>query len=135
MSKSIFVFIALFMIFSPGQVANAQSIKEVEGLYVTTEDIISDILFPTIDKRVMKEYGQDSFYDWQWKGIVGITYNDNHSYDIQVKIEIPADKMEDFKEDLVKIKVFPSCDSEKINQEKCNHGFKIEILDYQHLSP
>ena len=61
-------------------------------MYVTTEDIISDIVFPTIDKRVIKEYGQDTLFGWEWKRIVGITYNDNHSYDVSVRIEIPSEK-------------------------------------------
>lgn len=104
-------------------------------MYITTEDIIADIVFPTIDKRVIKEYGQDTFLGWEWKRIVGITYNDNHSYDVSVKIEIDPEKSDEYKEDLVKVRIYPSCDSDKLNKEKCNHGFKIEIIEYKHLSP
>ncbi|MFX3627983.1 MAG: hypothetical protein ACE3JR_01235 [Ectobacillus sp.] len=88
-------------------------------------------MFPTIDKRVAKEYGVDSLFGWQWKRIVGITYNDNHSYDVSVRIQIPSKNPDDYKEDLVKVRIYPSCDSPKIG---CNHDFKIEILDYKHLS-
>lgn len=117
------------------QVVKSEASSDAEEMYVTTEDIISDIVFPTIDKRVINEYEGDNLFDWQWKRIVGITYNDNHSYDVTVRIEIPPKNHHDgVKEDLVKVRISPSCDSEKINQEICNHGFKIEILDYKHLS-
>lgn len=120
------------------QVAKSETITKAEEMYVTTEDIISDIIFPTIDKRVIKEYGGDNRLIWHWKRIVGITYNENHSYDVTVKIEIPSkdinENVENVKEDLVKVRISPSCDSEKINKQKCNHGFEIEILDYKHLS-
>ncbi|ALC85265.1 hypothetical protein AM499_05120 [Bacillus sp. FJAT-22090] len=56
------------------------------------------------------------------------------SYDVTVRIEIPSKNIDDAKVDLVKVRIFPSCDSGKINKQKCNHGFKIEILDYKHLS-
>lgn len=80
--------------------------------------------------------GGDQHFGWQWNRIVGITYNDNHSYDVTVRIEIPPKNVnEDIKDDLVKVRISPSCDSEKINKKKCNHEFKIEILDYKHLSP
>jgi len=105
------------------------------GKIMTTEDIISDIVLSTIDQRVIKEYRQDTFFDWEWKRIVGITYNSNHSYDVSVKIEIPSRNFGDYKEDLVKVRIFPSCDSDKLNKLECNHGFKIEIVDYKHLSP
>jgi hypothetical protein len=121
-----------FLAFTLTQVVNSETVLNVEGMYVTTEDIISDIVFPTIDKRVIKEYGQDTLFGWEWKRIVGITYNDNHSYDVSVSIEIPFKNPDDYKEDLVKVRISPSCDSEKL---KCNHGFDIEILDYKHLSP
>ena len=103
-------------------------------MYVTTEDIISDIVFPTIDKRVIQEYGGDAFLGWEWKRIIGITYNDNHTYDVMVKIEIPSENELQTIEDVVKVRISPSCDSEKLNQQKCNHGFKVEIVEYQHLS-
>ena len=124
----------LFVVLTSTQVVKSETNSEVEGMYVTTEDIISDIVFPTIDKRVIKEYGQDTLFGWEWKRIVDITYNDNHSYDVTVKIEIPSENLDDFKEDLVKVRISPSCDSDKINKQKCNHEFKIEILDYKHLS-
>ncbi|ATP40854.1 hypothetical protein CSE16_12815 [Solibacillus sp. R5-41] len=125
----------VFIVFIPTQNAKSETNSEVEGMYVTTEDIISDIIFPTIDKRVIKEYGGDNHLIWQWKRIVGITYNENHSYDVTVRIEIPSKKLnENVKEDLVKVRISPSCDSEKINKQICNHEFKVEILDYKHLS-
>jgi hypothetical protein len=120
----------LFLVFTLTQVVNSETVLNVEGMYVTTEDIILDIAFPTIDKRVIKEYGKDTLFGWEWKRIVGITYNDNHSYDLSVRIEIPSKNPDDYKEDLVKVRISPSCDSDKL---KCNHGFKIEILDYKHL--
>lgn len=125
----------ILIVLTSMQVAKSETIPKAEEMYVTTEDIISDIIFPTIDKRVIKEYGGENRLTWQWKRIVGITYNENHSYDVTVRIEIPSKKPNgNVKEDLVKVRIYPSCDSEKINKQKCNHGFEIEILDYKHLS-
>lgn len=128
----------ILIVLTSMQVAKSETIPKAEEMYVTTEDIISDIIFPTIDKRVIKEYGGDNRLIWHWKRIVGITYNENHSYDVTVRIEIPSkdinENVENVKEDLVKVRISPSCDSEKINKQKCNHGFEIEILDYKHLS-
>ena len=125
----------ILIVLTSTQVAKSETIPKAEEMYVTTEDIISDIIFPTIDKRVIKEYGGDNRLIWQWKRIVGITYNENHSYDVTVRIEIPSKNLnENVKEDSVKVRISPSCDSEKINKQKCNHGFEIEILDYKHLS-
>ena len=125
----------ILIVLTSTQVAKSETIPKAVEMYVTTEDIISDIIFPTIDKRVIKEYGGDNRLIWQWKRIVGITYNENHSYDVTVRIEIPSKNLnENVKEDLVKVRISPSCDSEKINRQKCNHGFEIEILDYKHLS-
>ncbi len=125
----------LFIVLTLTQVVvKSEKNSEVEGMYVTTEDIISDIVFPVIDKRVIREYGGDTLFYWEWKDVVEITYNDNHSYDVTVKIEIPSKKLDDVKEDLVKVRISPSCDSGKLNKQKCNHEFKIEILDYKHLS-
>ncbi|WP_068986309.1 hypothetical protein [Lysinibacillus xylanilyticus] len=123
----------LFIVLTSTQVVKSETVPKVEEMYVTTEDIISDIIFPTVDKRVIKEYGKDTLFDWQWKRILDITYNDNHSYDVTVKIEIPSKNFEDAKEDVVKVRISPSCDSDKINKQQCNHGFKIEVLDYKHL--
>ena len=125
----------LFLVFVPKQIVKSEIISNGEEMYVTTEDIILDIVFPTIDKRVIKEYGQDTHFGWEWKRIVGITYNDNHSYDVSVRIEIDPENSDEYKEDLVKVRISPSCDSDKLNKEKCNHGFKIEILEYKHLTP
>lgn len=126
----------VFMVLIPTQIVKSEANSEVDDMYVTTEDIILDIISPTIDKRVIKEYGGDNFFDWKWKRIDGITYNDNHSYDVTVRIEIPSENFnDDVKEDLVKVRISPSCNSEKINKKKCNHEFKIEILNYKHLSP
>ena len=124
----------LFIILTSTQVVKSETVPKIEEMYVTTEDIISDIIFPTVDKRVLKEYEQNTLFDWQWKRILNITYNDNHSYDVTVKIEIPSKNFDDAKEDIVKVRISPSCDSDKINKQKCNHGFKIEVLDYKHLS-
>ena len=125
----------LFLVFVPKQIVKSEIISNGEEMYVTTEDIILDIVFPTIDRRVIKEYGQDTHFGWEWKRIVGITYNDNHSYDVSVRIEIDPENSDEYKEDLVKVRISPSCDSDKLNKEKCNHGFKIEILEYKHLTP
>ncbi|MFJ7953751.1 hypothetical protein ACIQZG_19800 [Lysinibacillus sp. NPDC096418] len=125
----------LFLIFIPKQIVKSETISNVEEMYVTTEDIISDIIFPTIDKRVIKEYGKGSFFGWEWRRIVDITYNDNHSYDVSVRIKIDSENGDEYKEDLVKVRISPSCDSEKLNRLKCNHGFEIEILEYKHISP
>lgn len=116
------------------QTVKAETVPELKNSYYTTEDIISDLVFPTIDKRVIKEYGGDELFGWEWQSIVGIKYNNNHSYDVAVRINIPSKNNDNVKEDLVKVRVSPSCDSGKINKQKCNHGFKIEIVDYKHLS-
>lgn len=101
--------------------------------YVTPEDVVRDIIFPVIDRRVMNEYGgkESSGFGWQQQRIVNIVYNNNHSYDISLIIDVPENKDNRFEstEDLVKVRVSPSCDSPKIG---CSHGFKVEVLDYQH---
>ncbi|MER2060186.1 MAG: hypothetical protein ABTA16_15305 [Niallia sp.] len=135
MGKQYIILLGFVFVFTLTQVVNSENVLNVDGMYVTTEDIISDIVFPTIDKRVINEYGQDTLFGWEWKRIVDITYNDNHSYDVSVRIVIPSKNPDDYKEDLVKVRIFPSCDSDKFNKSKCNHGFKIEIVDYRHLSP
>jgi len=125
----------ILIVLTSTQVAKSETIPKAVEMYVTTEDIISDIIFPTIDKRVIKEYGGDNRLIWHWKRIVGITYNENHSYDVTVRIEIPSKNLdENVKADLVKVRISPSCDSEKINKQICNHEFKLEILEYKHLS-
>jgi len=121
-------------VFTPLQNVKAENVPKVEDSYVTTEDIVSDLVFPTIDKRVIKEYGSDELFDWEWQRIIDIKYNDNHSYDVAVRINIPSRKDDNVKEDLVKVRVSPSCDSGKINKQRCTHDFKIEIVDYKHLS-
>jgi len=130
--RYLLLFGLLLSVFTPLQVIKAESVSKVENWYVTTEDIIGDIVFPTIDRRVAKEYGVDSLFGWHWKRIVGIDYNRNHSYDVSIRIEVLADSNKPFEyvEDLVKVRIYPSCDSPKIG---CNHDFKIEILDYKHL--
>lgn len=85
----------VFIILIPTQIVKSETNSEAKMMYVTTEDIILDIIFPTIDKRVIKEYGGDNLFDWQLKRIVGITYNDNHSYDVTVRIEIPPNNLND----------------------------------------
>ncbi|MGA4518160.1 hypothetical protein MHH37_11315 [Solibacillus sp. FSL K6-1781] len=126
-----FVFIGLIL----AQNTKPEANSEMEEIYVTTEDIVSDIIFPIIDKRVIIEHGGDNHLIWHWKRIVGITYNENHSYDVTVRIDIPSKKPTgNVKEDLVKVRIYPSCDSEKINKQICNHEFKLEILEYKHIS-
>lgn len=104
-----------------------------EDWYVTPEDIIRDIIFPSIDKRVMEEYpGNDAAtFGWQSQRIVGIVYNNNHSYDITLKLQVPNKRNSplEYTDDLVKVRVSPSCDSPKIG---CSHGFKVEVIDYEH---
>jgi hypothetical protein len=140
MKKMIVLFTVLFMFFT-GNLVNAKppEPKEIKPLaedwYVTPEDIIRDIVFSSIDKRVMKEYqGKDAAtLVWQSQRIVDIVYNNNHSYDISLKILVPdeSNNLGNFAEDLVKVRVSPSCDSPKIG---CKHGLKVEVLEYKHLS-
>ena len=125
----------LFLVFTLTQVVNSETVLNEEGMYATTEDIILDIVFPIVDNRVVKEYGQDTLFGWEWKRIIDITYNDNHSYDVSIRIEIPSENPDDYKEDLVKVRISPPCDSDKLNKLRCDHGFKIEVVDYKHLSP
>ncbi|SNT56876.1 Protein of unknown function [Bacillus sp. OK838] len=135
MAKRYLILLGFFLFaFTPMQAVKAESVSKVEGWYGTTEDIFGDIVFPTLDKKIEKEYGRN--LGWQWQRIVGISYNENHSYDVDIKIQVSSERNEplDYVEDQVKLRISPSCDSEKLNQLKCNHGFKIEILDYKHLS-
>ncbi|MDM5205321.1 hypothetical protein [Cytobacillus kochii] len=127
-----YVIILGFLLFAinPIQTTKAESVPKAVGSYVTTEDIIFDLVFPTIDKRVIKEYGDGPLFGWNWKRIVGISYNDNHSYDVAIRIVIP-DKN---REDLVMVRISPSCNNEKLNKLKCNHDFMVEVLDYKHMS-
>lgn len=127
----------------PYNLVNAKSPepKEIkpyaEDWYVTPEDIIRDIIFPAIDKRVIKEYGgkmgSGSGFGWQQQRIENIIYNNNQSYDISIRIQVPDSNNIpiNYAEDLVKVRVSPSCDSPKIG---CSHGFKVEVLDYKHLN-
>lgn len=126
------MFFLLFS-FTSMQAVKAETISKGD-LYFTTEDIVSDLLLPTIDKRVIKEYGGHVLFSWNWQKIVGINYNADHSYDVSVKINIASENVDADKEDLVKVRISPSCDSGKLNKLKCNHDFKIEILEYKHLS-
>lgn len=128
----------LLLTFFPLQPVNAETVSKEEGIYVTTEDIISDIVLPVIDRKVQKEYNNESIM-WHWRGINNLYYNNDHSYDIDVRIEVNPqlikgkDKYE-VVEDLVTLRISPSCDSNKINKMICKHDFKIEIIDYKHLS-
>jgi hypothetical protein len=135
LKKCIFFLGVMVFVFSPFQYVKAETSPKKDDWYVTTEDVILDIIFPTIDQRVTKEYGgNNQMVDWQFRRIVGLHYNDNHSYDVTVRIGVPSESDEDVKEDLVEVRVSPSCDSDKLNKQKCNHDFKIEIVDYQHES-
>ncbi|MEH7306059.1 hypothetical protein [Neobacillus drentensis] len=140
MKKMIVLFTVLLM-FATDHLVNAKppepkKIKPyAEDWYVTPEDIIRDIIFPAIDKRVIKEYGgkESASFGWQQQRIVNIVYNNNHSYDISLRIQVPDSNNNPFEyaEDLVKVRVSPSCVSPKIG---CSHGFKVEVLDYEHLN-
>lgn len=81
----------------------------------------------------MKEYpGNDSAtFGWQSQRIFDIVYNNNHSYDISMRLRVPNNRNSplEYADDLVKVRVSPSCDSPKIG---CNHGFKVEVIDYEH---
>ncbi|GIO26369.1 hypothetical protein [Ornithinibacillus bavariensis] len=136
MSRVIISFAAL-LLFSLNNLVDAttEEIKPfAEDWYVTTEDIIWDIIFPAIDKKVIEEYGgqEDSGFGWQKQRIVKIVYNNNHSYDISIKIQVPTFENSPFaySEDLVKVRIYPSCDSPKI---ACDNNFNVEVLDYKHL--
>jgi len=131
--KYLIVLILLLITITSMQTVKAETIPK-DDLYFTTEDIISDLLMPTIDKRVIKEYKGDALFSWNWQRIVGINYNDDHSYDVSVRIKVPSENLDMNKEDLVKVRISPSCDSGKLNKLKCNHDFKIEVLEYIHLS-
>jgi hypothetical protein len=132
------VFFTILLIFATDNMVNAKppEPKEIkpyaDDWYVTPEDIIRDIIFPAIDKRVIKEHGEDGLFGWQQGRIKNIVYNNNHSYDISLEIQVPdasAKPFENVKYDKVKVRVSPSCDSPKIG---CSHGFNVEVLDYQH---
>lgn len=129
MVKQYLIIGLLLFALAPLHTAKAEPVSE--GWYVTTEDIIADIVFSSIDKRIEKEYGRNVF-GWKRGRIVGIDYNKNHSYDVSMRIEVPSqNNSSDYVEDLVKARIYPSCDSPKIG---CNHNFKVVILDYKHLS-
>ena len=99
--------------------------------YFTTEDIVLDLIMPAVDQRVIEEYKGEPLIDWHWGKIAGITYNADHSYDVAVKIKIPS---EHDLEDLVKVRISPSCDSDRLNKWTCNHDFGIKILEYNRIS-
>ncbi|MCK6208792.1 hypothetical protein EVU96_17785 [Bacillus infantis] len=140
MRKVIVLFTILFILTS-GDFVNAKPSEPkvikpyAEDWYVTPEDIIKDIVFPSIDKKVTQEYSgnDEAIFGWQFQRIVGIVYNNNHSYDISINIQVPegSSTLGNYAHDLVKVRVSPSCDSPKIG---CSHGFKVEIVEYSHLS-
>jgi hypothetical protein len=80
----------------------------------------------------MKEYPckNSATFDWESHRIVGIVCNNNHSYDISVRLRVPDNSKIplEYAEDLVKVRISPSCDSPKIG---CSHGFKVEVIDYE----
>ncbi len=139
--KKMIVLFAILLLFTTDNLVNAKppELKEIKPYaadwYVTPEDIIRDIIFPAIDKRVIKEYGgnEASSFGWQQRRIDRIVYNNNHSYDISIRIQVPDNNNIPIKytDDLVKVRVSPSCDSPKIG---CSHGFKVEVLEYKHLN-
>ncbi|GAB3064038.1 hypothetical protein [Virgibacillus ainsalahensis] len=84
------------------QIVQAAPISNVEDNYFTTEDIIADIVFPSIDKKVVEKYGSEDAFGWQLRRIVGINYNQNHSYDVSMRVKIDIkDKPHKYTEDLV----------------------------------
>lgn len=133
MLKNCFIlFVALLFAVLPSSNTQAESLSNNENGYVTTEDIISDIIFPSVDKKVVEEYGDEDAFGWELHRITGIKYNHHHSYDVTVRIKIDMkDNPHKFTEDSVTIRIYPPCDSEKI---ECNHDFKLEILEYQPIS-
>ncbi|WP_421383424.1 hypothetical protein ACOJQI_03025 [Bacillus salacetis] len=133
MIKQCLILFGLTFVLIPQQFVRAESAPKAEAIYVTTEDIVLDLIIPIIDKRVIKEYGGSPHIYWKTQRIVGVTYNDNHSYDVAVRINIPSDN-DNAKEDLVTVRVSPSCDSGKINKQVCDHDFRIEIVEYKHIS-
>ncbi|MFE8697614.1 hypothetical protein ACFYKT_14830 [Cytobacillus sp. FJAT-53684] len=141
MKKMIVLFTILLML-SVNIIVKAKNLPETKEIkpyaddwYVTPEDIIRDIIFPYIDKRVMQEYPSNDYaaFRWQAQRIVGIVYNNNHSYDISISLQVPDERIApvNYAQDLVKVRVSPSCDSPKIG---CGHGFKVEVLDYEHMN-
>lgn len=89
MKKSLVLLSALLFILP--SISNSANIEErekvkpfAEDWYVTPEDIIKDIIFSSIDKRVMQEYPGNGVaaFGWRLQRIVNIVYNNNHSYDI-----------------------------------------------------
>ncbi|WP_328820954.1 hypothetical protein [Peribacillus faecalis] len=131
--KYLIVLVLFLITVTSMQTVKAETIPK-DDLYFTTEDIVLDLLMPTIDKRVLKEYEGNALFSWNWQRIVGINYNVDHSYDVSLKIKVPSENLDTDKEDFVKVRISPSCDSGKLNKLKCNHDFKIEILEYIHLS-
>jgi hypothetical protein len=138
--KKMIVLFTILLMFATDNLVYAKKPPEskeikpyAEDWYVTTEDIIRDIVFPSIDKRVMQEYpGNDAAtFGWQLQRIVGIVYNNNHSYDISISLQVPDERNvpDKYAHDLVKVRISPSCNSPKI---RCSHGFKVEVLDYEH---
>ncbi|MEH6944095.1 hypothetical protein [Bacillus sp. JJ722] len=128
----------LLFTFFPLQSVSAETISKEEGIYVTTENIISDIVLPVLDRKVQKEYGDETIM-WNWRGIADLHYNNNHSYDIDVRVEVNPQLIKgkdqyEVVDDLVTLRIYPSCDSNKINKMVCKHDFKIEVIDYKHLS-
>lgn len=88
MMKQYFILLGfLLLTFFSLQTVKAATIPKEAESYFTTNDIILDIVFPTIDKKVIKEYSDDTI-NWNFKRIVGINYNNNHSYDVDARIEI-----------------------------------------------
>lgn len=130
--KHLILFASLLFAVTSLQMVQAAPLSKVESDYVTVEDIIGDIVYPSIDKEVVKQYGSDDAFGWQLLRIVGIDYNENHFYDVSMRINIDIkDNPHKFTEDLVKVRIYPSCDSDKM---ACSHGFKIELLDYRHVT-
>lgn len=139
--KKMIVLFTVLLMFATNNLVSAKPPvpKEIKPYsadwYVTPEDIIRDIIFPAIDKRVIKEYGgkEASGFGWKQQRIVNIVYNNNHSYDISIRIHVPNSNNIPigYAEDLVKVRVSPPCDSPKIG---CSHDFKVEVLDYKHLN-
>ncbi|WP_433957795.1 hypothetical protein [Cytobacillus horneckiae] len=52
LKRYIIIFGFLLFVINPIQTAKAETVPKAVGSYVTTEDIISDLVFPTIDLKV-----------------------------------------------------------------------------------
>ncbi|GAF66927.1 putative phosphohydrolases [Bacillus sp. TS-2] len=114
----------------PVQVVNSETNDlSQENTYVGTEDIILDILSSDIDKKVREEYKDNPIRGWEGGRVIQVIYHDDHSYEVWMRVVIHSDiNFREFKEDVIKMKIYPACGHSEIN---CDHEFKIEVIDYK----